>query len=155
MSRRGRRVVFRDRRLQTPLARAPLLGIAYVITWILTASIFRYSSLAALVATFSTPFYSYFFVQNSQYIISGELNGTEDGLVSGAPQVLCENRMRQGRYFVHRAAACPEARQRHGYRKAIMGLGGVHEVDLGEEQIFTNSTYIADKRFQANRKVIS
>ena len=47
-----------------------LLGIAYVITWILMASIFRYSSLAALIATFSTPFYAYFFVQNFQYIIS-------------------------------------------------------------------------------------
>ena len=30
-----------------------LLGLAYVITWILTAAIFRYSSLAALIATLS------------------------------------------------------------------------------------------------------
>ena len=47
-----------------------LLGLIYVITWILTAAIFRYSSLAALIATFSIPVYSYFLEQDSQYIIS-------------------------------------------------------------------------------------
>ena len=47
-----------------------LLGIAYVITWILTAALFRYSSLAALVATLSAPLYAYFLVPNYQYIIS-------------------------------------------------------------------------------------
>ena len=47
-----------------------LLGLAYVITWILTAAIFRYSSLAALIATLSIPFYTYFFEQNFQYTVS-------------------------------------------------------------------------------------
>ena len=47
-----------------------LLGLAYVITWILTAAIFRYSSLAALIATLSIPFYSYFLEQNFQYTVS-------------------------------------------------------------------------------------
>ena len=47
-----------------------LLGLAYVITWILTAAIFRYSSLAALTATLSIPFYTYFLEQNFQYTVS-------------------------------------------------------------------------------------
>ena len=47
-----------------------LLGLAYVITWILTAAIFRYSSLAALIATLSIPFYTYFLEQNFQYTVS-------------------------------------------------------------------------------------
>ncbi len=47
-----------------------LLGLAYAITWILTAAIFRYSSLAALIATLSIPFYTYFLEQNFQYTVS-------------------------------------------------------------------------------------
>ena len=47
-----------------------LLGLAYAITWILTAAIFRYSSLAALTATLSIPFYTYFLEQNFQYTVS-------------------------------------------------------------------------------------
>jgi len=47
-----------------------LLGLAYVITWILTAAIFRYSSLAALIATLSIPIYTYFLDQNFQYTVS-------------------------------------------------------------------------------------
>ena len=47
-----------------------LLGVAYVISWILIAIIFRYSSLAALVAAFSTPLYAYFFVHNFHYVMS-------------------------------------------------------------------------------------
>ena len=47
-----------------------LLGLAYVITWILTAAIFRYSSLAALIATLSIPIYTYFLEQNFQYTVS-------------------------------------------------------------------------------------
>ena len=46
------------------------LGLAYAITWILTAAIFRYSSLAALTATLSIPFYTYFLEQNFQYTVS-------------------------------------------------------------------------------------
>ena len=47
-----------------------LLGLAYVITWILTAAIFRYSSLAALIATLSIPFYTYFLEQSFQYTVT-------------------------------------------------------------------------------------
>ena len=47
-----------------------LLGVAYIITWILTAAIFRYSSLAALIATLSIPIYTYFLDQNFQYTVS-------------------------------------------------------------------------------------
>ena len=46
------------------------LGVAYVLTWILTAFIFRYSSLAALIAAILTPLYAYFSGQETQYIIS-------------------------------------------------------------------------------------
>ena len=52
------------------LATHRLLGLAYAITWILTAAIFRYSSLAALIATLSIPFYTYFLEQNFQYTVS-------------------------------------------------------------------------------------
>ena len=45
------------------------LGAAYVLTWILTAFIFRYSSLAALIAAILTPLYAYFSGQESQYIV--------------------------------------------------------------------------------------
>ena len=47
-----------------------LLGVSYIITWILTALIFRYSSLAALIAVLPIPIYSYFIVHNNQYTIS-------------------------------------------------------------------------------------
>ena len=47
-----------------------LLGMSYIITWILTALIFRYSSLAALIAVLPIPIYSYFIEHNNQYTIS-------------------------------------------------------------------------------------
>ena len=47
-----------------------LLGAIYVAIWLLTAAIFRYSSLAALIATFSIPVYTYFLEENLQYAIS-------------------------------------------------------------------------------------
>jgi glycerol-3-phosphate acyltransferase PlsY len=47
-----------------------LLGIAYVLTWILTACVFRYSSLAALIAALLMPVCTYFIQQNNQYVIS-------------------------------------------------------------------------------------
>ena len=47
-----------------------LLGVSYIITWILTALIFRYSSLAALIAALPIPIYSYFIEHNNQYTIS-------------------------------------------------------------------------------------
>lgn len=39
------------------LALSPIVGITAIITWILVAIIFRYSSLAALVATIATPIF--------------------------------------------------------------------------------------------------
>lgn len=47
-----------------------LLGLAYVATWLLTAYIFRYSSLAALIAASLTPLYSYFVLHNTSFLIS-------------------------------------------------------------------------------------
>ena len=47
-----------------------LLGVSYIITWILTALIFRYSSLAALIAVLPIPIYSYFIEHSNQYAIS-------------------------------------------------------------------------------------
>ncbi len=47
-----------------------LLGIAYVGTWILTALLFRYSSLSALIAALLAPLYSWFILQNTNYLIS-------------------------------------------------------------------------------------
>ena len=47
-----------------------LLGVSYIITWILTALIFRYSSLAALIAVLPIPIYFYFIEHNNQYAIS-------------------------------------------------------------------------------------
>ena len=47
-----------------------LLGVSYIITWILTALIFRYSSLAALIAVLPIPIYSYFIEHNTPYAIS-------------------------------------------------------------------------------------
>ena len=47
-----------------------LLGVSYIVTWILTALIFRYSSLAALIAVLPIPIYSYFIEHNNQYTIS-------------------------------------------------------------------------------------
>ena len=47
-----------------------LLGVSYIVTWILTVLIFRYSSLAALIAALPIPIYSYFIVHNNQYTIS-------------------------------------------------------------------------------------
>jgi len=46
-----------------------LLGVSYIITWILSALIFRYSSLAALIAALPIPIYSYFIEHNNQYTI--------------------------------------------------------------------------------------
>ena len=46
-----------------------LLGVSYIITWILSALIFRYSSLAALIAALPIPIYSYLIEHNNQYTI--------------------------------------------------------------------------------------
>lgn len=44
-------------------------GLAYIATWGLTALLFRYSSLAALVAAALTPLYSWFILQNLGFVI--------------------------------------------------------------------------------------
>ena len=46
-----------------------LLGIAYIVTWLLSAYIFRYSSLAALIAAILTPGYSWLVTQNINFLI--------------------------------------------------------------------------------------
>ena len=45
-----------------------LLGMAYVISWLITAAIFRYSSLAALCAAVLTPFCSWLILQNPGFL---------------------------------------------------------------------------------------
>ena len=50
-----------------------LLGLAYVVSWLLAAFIFRYSSLAALLAALLTPLYSWFILQNTAYLITQAL----------------------------------------------------------------------------------
>ncbi len=52
------------------LAISPLLGLAAVLTWGLVFLLFRYSSLAAIVAAFSAPFYAYLLLRPyKDYII--------------------------------------------------------------------------------------
>jgi acyl phosphate:glycerol-3-phosphate acyltransferase len=46
-----------------------LLGLAYVSTWTITALIFRYSSLSALIAAALTPLYSWFILENINFLI--------------------------------------------------------------------------------------
>ena len=48
--------------LGTLLAINPIIFLCVVVTWLLVAFIFRYSSLAALVAVALSPIYSYFFM---------------------------------------------------------------------------------------------
>ncbi len=45
------------------------LGLAYVVTWLIMAFIFRYSSLAALTAVFLTPLFSWFLLHELNYLI--------------------------------------------------------------------------------------
>lgn len=46
-----------------------MLGFAYIATWTITALLFRYSSLSALVAAALTPLYSWLILQNINFII--------------------------------------------------------------------------------------
>ncbi|MCG8378185.1 MAG: glycerol-3-phosphate 1-O-acyltransferase PlsY [Proteobacteria bacterium] len=45
------------------------LGLAYVVSWLIMAFIFRYSSLAALTAAFLTPVFSWFLLHELNYLI--------------------------------------------------------------------------------------
>lgn len=46
-----------------------ILGLAYIATWGITALVFRYSSLSALVAAALTPLYSWLILQNIYFTI--------------------------------------------------------------------------------------
>ena len=46
-----------------------LLGLAYISSWTITALIFRYSSLSALIAAALTPLYSWFILENMSFLI--------------------------------------------------------------------------------------
>ena len=45
-----------------------VLGLAFVITWLAVAGLFRYSSLAGLLAAAATPFYAFLLYPSSPYI---------------------------------------------------------------------------------------
>jgi acyl phosphate:glycerol-3-phosphate acyltransferase len=44
------------------LAVSPLVGLAAIATWLVSAALFRYSSLAALLACLGAPFFAYYLV---------------------------------------------------------------------------------------------
>lgn len=46
-----------------------ILGLAYIVTWSISALLFRYSSLSALIAAALTPFYSWFILHNTSFLI--------------------------------------------------------------------------------------
>ena len=46
-----------------------LLGLAYVTTWLITAIIFRYSSLSALIAALFTPLFSWLILHIPAYLV--------------------------------------------------------------------------------------
>jgi acyl phosphate:glycerol-3-phosphate acyltransferase len=46
-----------------------ILGLAYIATWAISAFLFRYSSLSALIAATLTPVYSWFVLQNINFLI--------------------------------------------------------------------------------------
>lgn len=50
-----------------------LLGLVYISTWTITALLFRYSSLSALVAALLTPIYSWYILQDISYLICHSL----------------------------------------------------------------------------------
>lgn len=51
------------------------VGLSWVGTWLIIAGIFRYSSLAAIVASLLAPLYVWFFTQNDTYVITVALMG--------------------------------------------------------------------------------
>jgi glycerol-3-phosphate acyltransferase PlsY len=50
------------------LALSPLMALALVTTWLLVAALFRYSSLAALIATAAGPVYAWIFLRQWPYL---------------------------------------------------------------------------------------
>jgi acyl phosphate:glycerol-3-phosphate acyltransferase len=49
------------------IALSPLAGLAWIGTWLIIALIFRYSSLAALIASLLTPFYLWMLTHNKTF----------------------------------------------------------------------------------------
>jgi len=50
-----------------------LLGLSFILTWIVVAALFRYSSLSALVAAALTPAYTFIVLQSPIYVICNGL----------------------------------------------------------------------------------
>jgi len=46
-----------------------ILGLAYIATWSISAILFRYSSLSALIAATLTPVYSWLVLQNTSFLV--------------------------------------------------------------------------------------
>jgi len=51
-----------------------LLGLAFIVTWLAVALVFRYSALSSLVATILAPFYTWYFT-NMNYTVAVVLMG--------------------------------------------------------------------------------
>jgi glycerol-3-phosphate acyltransferase PlsY len=52
------------------LALSPWLGLAALVTWLLVALVFRFSSLAALVAAVATPLFAILLVLPREYVLA-------------------------------------------------------------------------------------
>jgi len=52
-----------------------LLGLSFILTWLVVALIFRYSSLAALIATILSPIYTGYLTENAIYVTIVSLMG--------------------------------------------------------------------------------
>jgi len=50
-----------------------LLGLSFILTWIVVAALFRYSSLSALIAAALTPAYTFIVLQSPIYVICNGL----------------------------------------------------------------------------------
>jgi glycerol-3-phosphate acyltransferase PlsY len=46
------------------------IGLSWIATWLVVAGIFRYSSLAAIMASLLVPFYTWFLTKNLTYVIT-------------------------------------------------------------------------------------
>lgn len=55
------------------LALNPMTGLACILSWLISAAVFRISSLSALIAAVASPFFSYYFSEISLAILSSIL----------------------------------------------------------------------------------
>ncbi len=53
------------------LALSPLVGLAAIVTWLVSAAVFRYSSLSALLSVATAPFYAYYLVDLQHAELAG------------------------------------------------------------------------------------